>query len=98
MAQFQNENIHLLLTNSVCDNDNLNPTTESTNDINQPLAIKRNRQMSIESINAIRPRLNSFPVPPLPRDETSDDEFFDAERKTISLDMLCLSLRKQGKG
>ncbi|CAF1375393.1 unnamed protein product [Adineta steineri] len=80
MAQFQNENIQLSLTNSNCDNNNdTNKTSESTNDTNQPLIIKRNRQMSIDSINAIRPRMNSFPIPPLPRDEASDDEFFDAE-------------------
>ncbi|UJR15164.1 hypothetical protein I4U23_002127 [Adineta vaga] len=75
MAQFQNENSLLSIRN------NENPTneTESTNDINQPLGNKRGRQMSIDSINATRPRINSFPVPPLPREETPDDEFFDAE-------------------
>ncbi len=88
MAHFQNENIHLSLTNSISENDNLNQTTGSTNDINQPLTIKRSRQMSIDSINASRLRMNSFPVPPLPRDETPDDEFFDAECKTISLAFL----------
>lgn len=86
MAQFQNENIRLSLSNP-SSNDTKNassltcPTNEIANDINQPLANKRSRQMSIDNINASRPRINSFPVPPLPRDETADDEFFDAECK-----------------
>ena len=42
---------------------------------------KRSRQMSIDNLNANRPRINSFPVPPLPREETPDDEYFDAECK-----------------
>jgi hypothetical protein len=82
MAQFQNENIHLSLANSLCENDNSTKANESTNDINQPLGYRRSRQMSIDNINASRPRINSFPVPPLPRDETPDDEFFDAACKT----------------
>jgi hypothetical protein len=78
MAQFQNENILLSITN-----ENLIKSNELINDINPPLTLKRSRQMSIDNINASRPRINSFPVPPLPRDETADDEFFDAECKII---------------
>jgi hypothetical protein len=76
MAQFQNENIRLSLAN-----DNLIEANESTNDINQQLSIRRSRQLSFDNMNAGRSRINSFPVPPLPRDETADDEFFDAECK-----------------
>lgn len=96
MAQFQNENIRLSLSNPTC-NETKNSsslvasTNEITNDINQTLANKRTRQMSIDNINASRPRINSFPVPPLPRDETADDEFFDAECKFDGL-RRCLSL------
>lgn len=84
MAQFQNQ--HLSLPNSnVQDEDETtktNPTTTADADLlNEPLTIKRNRQMSIDNINASRSRINSFPVPPLPRDETQDEEFFDAECK-----------------
>jgi hypothetical protein len=82
MANFQNQNIHLSIKNSNSDNDNIQTTSSiSINEINQPLSTKRNRQMSIDNLNANRPRINSFPVPPLPRDETTDDEYFDAECK-----------------
>jgi hypothetical protein len=83
MAQFQNENIRFEITNAIGENENLIQSNESTIDINQSLIHKRTRQMSIDNINASRPRINSFPVPPLPRDEMPDDEFFDAECKTI---------------
>jgi hypothetical protein len=79
MAQFQNENIRLSSANIFSDNDDSTNANETTNDMNPTLTIKRSRQMSIDNINASRPRINSFPVPPLPRDETADDEFFDAE-------------------
>ncbi|CAF4420948.1 unnamed protein product [Rotaria socialis] len=75
MAQFQIENSHLSFNN----NNNSTKSTDDTHDVKQPLSIRRSRQMSIDNINASRPRINSFPVPPLPRDEISDDEFFDAE-------------------
>jgi hypothetical protein len=76
MAQFQNENIRLSLAN-----DNIIESNESTDDINQQLSIRRSRQLSFDNMNAGRSRINSFPVPPLPRDEIADDEFFDAECK-----------------
>ncbi|CAF3544607.1 unnamed protein product [Rotaria sp. Silwood1] len=80
MAQFQNENIRLSLKLENYENENLlKNSTNSINENKQSLKIKRSRQMSIDNINANRPRINSFPVPPLPRDETPDDEFFDAE-------------------
>lgn len=80
MAQFQIENLNLSIPSSNDEHD-INQTNASalSDDINQPLTAKRNRQMSIDNINANRPRINSFPVPPLPRDETADDEYFDAE-------------------
>ena len=80
MAQFQMENLNLSIPNSNVEHDTsqTHPSTLS-DDINQPLTAKRNRQMSIDNINANRPRINSFPVPPLPRDEAADDEYFDAE-------------------
>jgi len=83
MAQFQNENIRLSITNNLSDYDDSTKANDTTNDTNQTLTIKRTRQMSIDNINASRPRINSFPVPPLPRDETPDDEFFDAECKNF---------------
>jgi len=94
MAQFQNQ--HLSLPNSNAEDEDgttkTNPTTTTDADLlNEPLAIKRNRQMSIDNINASRSRINSFPVPPLPRDETQDEEFFDAESHiddTTSMHML----------
>ena len=85
MAQFQNESIRLSITNANYENED---PAESTKDINQPLTIKRSRQMSIDNINASRPRINSFPVPPLTRDEATDDEFFDAECKICLVDIL----------
>jgi hypothetical protein len=81
MAQFENENIRLSLANSTSDNETFPISTESNNELNQPLTVRRSRQMSIDNINANRPRINSFPVPPLPQDEAADDEFFDAECK-----------------
>jgi hypothetical protein len=89
MAQFQNETIRLSLSTNIGENEN--SSNEMTNDINQPLTIRRSRQMSIDNMNASRPRFNSFPVPPLPREETIDDEFFDAECKIIS-DFLIISI------
>ena len=80
MAQFQNE--HSLLRNSLSHNEtgpNLVDPNSNTDEINPALTNKRNRQMSIDNINANRSRINSFPVPPLPREETPDDEYFDAE-------------------
>ena len=83
MAHFQNQNIHLSIPNS--DNENTQtPTSLSINELNQPLSDKSNRQMSIDNLNVNRSRINSFPVPPLPRDETPDDEYFDAECKFIN--------------
>jgi hypothetical protein len=81
MAQFQHENIRLSLTNSMRENEDLTKSNELITDINQLPSFRRPRQMSIDDINASRPRINSFPVPPLPRDETPDDEYFDAECK-----------------
>ncbi|CAF3899528.1 unnamed protein product [Rotaria sp. Silwood2] len=83
MEHFQNQNC-LSGTNSNLENENTKPTTKETssiltNDINQPLSAIRNRKLSIDNMNANRPRINSFPIPPLPRDETTDDEYFDAE-------------------
>ena len=85
MAQFQNDHIRLPLTTANYENDTITKSAERTNDINQPLTIRRSRQMSIDNINASRPRINSFPVPPLARDDTPDEEFFDAECKIISI-------------
>ncbi|CAF5159108.1 unnamed protein product, partial [Rotaria magnacalcarata] len=56
-----------------------NTRTIVNNELNQPLSSIRNRQLSIDNINANRSRINTFPIPPLPRDETGDDEYFDAE-------------------
>lgn len=84
MAQFENE--------TTDENDRTRNATELTNDINQPLITKRSRQMSIDNINASRPRINSFPIPPLPKDETTDDEFFDAECKHNSRASCCFFL------
>ncbi|CAF3708247.1 unnamed protein product [Rotaria sp. Silwood1] len=80
MANFQNHNC-LPITNSNMENENIKPTTTSlsVNEINQPLSDIRNRKHSIDNMNANRPRINSFPIPPLPRDETTDDEYYDAE-------------------
>jgi len=94
MAQFQNENIRLSITNSIGENEILIQSNELTTDINQPLTHKRTRQMSIDNINASRPRINSFPVPPLPRDDMPDDEFFDAECKTIGCFRFSLIIEK----
>ncbi|CAF4782249.1 unnamed protein product, partial [Rotaria magnacalcarata] len=58
-----------------------NTRTIVNNELNQPLSSIRNRQLSIDNINANRSRINTFPIPPLPRDETGDDEYFDAECK-----------------
>jgi hypothetical protein len=90
MAHFQNENIHLTITNSNSENENIQSI--SINEINQPLSAKRNRQTSIDNLNANRPRINSFPVPPLPRDETPDDEYFDAECKLIHYFLFLLKI------
>jgi len=82
MAHFQNQNIRPSITISNMENDNAQTTVSiSINEINQPLSVKQKRQMSIDNLNANRPRINSFPVPPLPREETPDDEYFDAECK-----------------
>ena len=83
MAQFQNENIRLSLTISIGTNENLTKSDETINDINQSLAHKLGRKMSIDNINASRPRINSFPVPPLPRDETPINSIQSS--KTIKL-------------
>jgi hypothetical protein len=82
MAHFQTENIHLSIMNSNAANEHIQ-TASSIHEMNQPISIKRNRQNSIDNLNANRSRINSFPVPPLPRDETPDDEYFDAECKLI---------------
>ena len=89
MAHFQNQNICLTVTDSNSENENIETIS---NEINQPLTARRNRQMSIDNINANRSRINSFPVPPLPRDETADEEYFDAECK---LDNAFISLAYQ---
>lgn len=83
MAHFQNQNIHLTVTNADSNNQPISNVSSqlSINEINQPLSVKRNRQTSIDNLNSNRSRLNSFPVPPLPKDETTDDEYFDAECK-----------------
>ena len=82
MANFQNLNIRPSITNSTAENDESQITpTVSLNEINPLLSVKRRRQTSIDNLNANRSRINSFPVPPLPRDETPDDEYFDAECK-----------------
>lgn len=78
MAQFQNE--HLFLTANA-EESNRNERKSNSDEINQSLTIKRNRQTSMDNINTSRSRINSFPVPPLPHEETGDDEFFDAECK-----------------
>ncbi|UJR31517.1 hypothetical protein I4U23_019006 [Adineta vaga] len=80
MAHFQNQNIRLSIVNSTTENEDTQLTpTVSINELNPPLSVKRSRQTSIDNLNANRSRINSFPVPPLPRDETPDDEYFDAE-------------------
>jgi hypothetical protein len=83
MANFQSQNIGLSISNANSENNENEFTSAltSTNEINQPLSTKRNRQLSIDNINTSRSRINSFLVPPLPRDETTDDEYFDAECK-----------------
>ncbi|CAF1217175.1 unnamed protein product [Adineta ricciae] len=80
MANFQNLNVRPSIANSTSENDEsqLTPTV-SLNEINPPLSVKRSQQTSIDNLNANRSRINAFPVPPLPRDETPDDEYFDAE-------------------
>lgn len=83
MAQFQNESVHFSARNSLSDGRNAAIMPPTTNEPALPTAGKRSRQMSIDSLNASRPRINSFPVPPLPRDETADEEFFDAECKLL---------------
>ena len=84
MANFQTQNISLSITNSDADHDNTKTTVN--NELNQPLSSIRNRQLSIDNLNANRSRINAFPIPPLPRDETGEDEYFDAECKlTTSL-------------
>ena len=76
MAQFQNQDGRLTI------NENNNETNEnSSTTINEPLSTKHSRQTSVDNLNANRLRINSFPVPPLPRDETADEEYFDAECK-----------------
>ena len=88
MATFQSQNISLSITNSNADHDNTKTTVN--NELNQPLSSIRNRQLSIDNINANRSRINAFPIPPLPRDETGDEEYFDAECKlTRSLVFSC---------
>ncbi|CAF3635294.1 unnamed protein product [Rotaria socialis] len=77
MANFQSQNISLSITNPNADDENTGTTVN--NELNQPLSSMRNRQLSIDNINANRSRINTFPIPPLPRDETGDDEYFDAE-------------------
>jgi len=81
MAQFETETIRLSSSHLNDENDTTTNSNELTNDSSQTLITKRNRQMSIDNINASRPRINSFPIPPLPKEETTDDEFFDAECK-----------------
>jgi hypothetical protein len=73
MAQFQSQNIRLSIVNSNSENDNSSSASS--------ISSKNNRQTSNDNLNANRSRINSFPVPPLPRDETADDEYFDAECK-----------------
>ncbi|CAF1335849.1 unnamed protein product [Adineta steineri] len=108
MAQFQNEENRLLTANSNSENENENENNEittsiTTNELNPPLSVKRSRQTSIDNLNANRPRINSFPVPPLPRDETADDEYFDAESHiegvsaSRSLRNLKHSIEEEGK-
>ncbi|CAF5178992.1 unnamed protein product, partial [Rotaria magnacalcarata] len=77
MANFQSQDISLSITNDNAGDDNT--MTIVNNELNQPLSSIRNRQLSIDNINANRSRINTFPIPPLPRDETGDDEYFDAE-------------------
>lgn len=78
IAQFQNQDLHL----SVHPTDETNETKENSSlIINEPLSKKNSKQTSIDNLNANRLRINSFPVPPLPRDETTDEEYFDAECK-----------------
>ncbi|CAF1223857.1 unnamed protein product, partial [Didymodactylos carnosus] len=60
-------------------------TEEIPAELNKPLSLRRNRQLSIDNLNSSRPRINSFPVPVLPREEHDDDEFFDAESHIESL-------------
>ena len=80
MAHFRNQDICLSIVNSNSRNENTEPNKSILMDeINRPLSTRHNRKMSIDDINANRPRMNSFPVPPLPQDETTDDEYFDAE-------------------
>lgn len=84
MANFQT--VHLSVSHA--ENINTNPTalptasSLSVHDIHPTLSVKHSQQTSIDNLNANRSRINSFPVPPLPRDETPDDEYFDAECKS----------------
>lgn len=87
MANFQS--VHLSVSNA--ENVNTNPTAMvtassslSVHETHQALTGKHSQQTSIDNLNANRSRINSFPVPPLPRDETPDDEYFDAECKSQS--------------
>lgn len=82
MAHFQKQAVNLSISNTNSENENTKETTSTlTNETNQPLSAIQNRRTSLDNLSANRPRINSFPVPPLPRDETADDEFFDAECK-----------------
>ena len=88
MANFQNTHLSI-------DNTNTHPTTTEAAAIDEThasLTVRHSQQTSIDNLNANRSRINSFPVPPLPRDETPDEEYFDAECKfEISFVFLSLS-------
>ena len=77
-AQFQNENRQQSLANAREES-----REQSNRELDTP--VQRARKMSIENLNANRPKMSSFPVPPLYTDETSNDEFYDAECKIYSL-------------
>ena len=76
-AQFQNENRRQSLSNARDES-----RDQSTLELDSP--VQRARKMSIENINANRPKMSSFPVPPSYTDETSNEEFYDAECKIYS--------------
>ena len=85
MAQFRNESHRLSITHSNSNQENFYASNENSSAKHQATTtttMQRPRRMSIDNMNASRPKMNAFPVPALIRDDqTEDEEFFDAECK-----------------
>ena len=86
MAQFRNEKHRSSISHSTSNPESLYVSNEMSNDRHQATTsnstMQRPRRMSIENMNANRPKMNAFPIPALTReDQTADEEFFDAECK-----------------